>query len=314
MDNLNLFEDVPVNEPPVIESFLVNPASGTVPFTVTGSVVASDPDGVIQNYVFDMGDGAVYTGPSSFSHTYWIQGNCTLRVTVVDDEGATATETENIIASGSNTHTIQITDPTGGTFVTNLNQVTLQGLRQNGAGDVFYINIRTGQSGFVAVTENQFTISNLTLDDGNNIIHVQSANGAGNFVVDQIAVEYTPSSYNGPMISNIIVTQTNLEQYERTDINFDVVTIADNPSFPFDETMPENLNTGSGLSVDMVFTNGAITITQPAFLDLDYSRNGNHLVPSGEFRWAVRMSFAQTGTWTSEIIAFDVGGQNSFTG
>lgn len=313
VDNLNLFEDVPVNEPPVIESFTVNPTSGTVPFTVNGSVVASDPDGVIQNYVFDMGDGAVYTGASTVSHTYRLQGAYTMSITVVDDEGATAFETETIIASGSNNHTIQITSPPGGTYSTDQAEITVQGNRQNGTGDVFWINNRTGQSGFAAVSDSQFEINNLALDAGNNIIHVQSANGAGNFVVDQIAVQYTPAGYNGPVISNITSTHTTLEQYERTDINFDVITVADNPSFPFDETMPENLNTGSGISVDMVFSNGQTTLTQPAFLDMDYSRNGDQLLPSGQFRWTVRMSFAQTGTWTSEIVARDAGGQNSFT-
>jgi hypothetical protein len=314
VDNMNLFEDVPVNEPPVIESLILNPTSGTVPFTVTGSVAATDPDGVIQNYVFDMGDGAVYTGASTVSHTYRIQGSYTLRVTVVDDEGATAFETENITASGSNNHTIQITSPPGGTYATDQNEVTLLGNRQNGMGDVFWINHRTGQSGFAAVSDNQFEIINLALDAGNNIIHVQSANGAGNFVVDQIAVQYTPAGYNGPVINNITSTQTTLEQYERTDINFDVITVADNPSFPFDESMPENLNTGSGISVDMVFSNGLTTLTQPAFPDMEYSRNGDQLLPSGQFRWTVRMSFAQTGTWTSEVVALDAGGQNSFTG
>lgn len=314
VDNMNLFIDIPVNEPPVIQTLNINPVSGTVPFTVTGSVIASDSDGVIQNYIFDMGDGAVYTGSYSFSHIYRLQGNYSLRAIVVDDEGATATATQQITAAGSNTHSIQITSPPGETYSTNHNLVTLQGNRQNGSGDVFWLNNRNGQSGFVSETANQFTISNLGLEAGNNIIHVQSANGAGSFVVDQITVEYTPAGYNGPVISNITTTQTSLEKYERTDINFNLVTIADNPSFPFDEAMPENLNTGSGISVDMVFTNGQSSLTQPAFLDMDYARSGDLLVPSGAFRWTVRMSFASTGTWTSQIIARDAVGQNSFTG
>lgn len=279
VDNLNLYVNIPVNQPPVIQSFTVSPASGTVPFTVTGTVVASDPDGAIQNYVFDMGDGAVYTDASSFSHTYRIQGNYTLRVTLVDDEGATTMDTRLITASGNNSHTIEITSPAGGIFFTNQNQITLEGTRSNGAGNVFWINNRTGQSGFVSVTGNQFTIKNMGLHVGNNLIHVQSSNGTGNFVSAQVMVQYNPAGYNGPVISNIAATKTTLEQYERTNVNFDLATTADNLSFPFDETIPQNLNTGSGITVDMIFTNGAITLRQPAFLDMDYMRNGNLLVP-----------------------------------
>ncbi len=308
IDNMVLFEDVPVNSPPVIQSFSVTPVTGTVPFTVTGSVVASDPDGVVQNYVFDMGDGAVYSGSSTFQHTYRVQGEYTIRVTVADDEGATAYDTVHIIALGTSPHQIQVTHPPGAVYTTSFDTINIQGIRQHGAGDIFWVNHRTGQSGFEPVGTNHFSINNLALGPGSNQIHIQSASGTGQYVMTMLDVVYQPVGYNGPVISNITANNTQVTQYERTDIHFDIATVADNLSFPYDPSMPANLQTGSGISVDMEFTQGAISLTQPAFLDMGYTRIGDVLVPSGEKRWTVRMAFADTGIWNSQIIARDTMG------
>jgi PKD repeat protein len=314
IDNMVLFEDIPVNSPPVIHSFSVTPVTGTVPFTVTGSVVATDPDGVVQNYLFDMGDGAVFSGSSTFQHTYRIQGEYDILVTVADDEGASSYDTVQIIAQGSNPHQVQVTHPPGEVYLTTFDTVNIQGIRQHGAGDIFWVNHRTGQSGFVPVVSNQFTISNLSLIPGNNQIHIQSANGLGQYLMTTMEVLYQPVGYSGPVISNITANNTQVTQYERTDIHFEIATVADNLSFPYDPSMPANLQTGSGISVDMVFTKGAVSLTQPAFLDMGYTRSGDVLVPSGEKRWTVRMAFADTGVWSSQILARDTMGITTFAG
>nr|WP_269779424.1 PKD domain-containing protein [Propioniciclava soli] len=58
----------------------------------TGS---SDPDGSIASYAWTFGDGATATGPTA-SHTYAAAGTYTVRLTVTDDRGATATTTEQV--------------------------------------------------------------------------------------------------------------------------------------------------------------------------------------------------------------------------
>lgn len=316
-DEVVLFEEVSVNQPPVITSLLLNTYTGTVPFIVTGEIIASDPDGAIQNYIIDMGDGALYAGLPNFSHTYRLQGNYTLLVTVTDDNGAQDTTSRQIVALGSNNHSIAIVQPQpggGSQYFTNQNTVAILGTRQNGSGDIFWINNRTMQSGFVAVLNGEFQIQNMTMDAGPNKIHVQSTNGTGNFVVDEITVYFEPLTYEGPQVTNLSVSKTTLKQYERTDVTFDLQTVAGNLFFPFDTLMPNNLNMGTGVSVDMEFTNGAIIKRQPAFLNMEYSRESDHLLSSGQFTWNVRMAFKESGIWTSRLIARDEAGETELAG
>jgi hypothetical protein len=316
-DEVFLFEEVVANEPPVIESFTLNTSSGTVPFTVTGEIVASDPDGAITNYIIETGDGAVYAGSATFSHVYRIQGSYSLLVTVVDDNGATATTSQAITAIGTNNHSIIITQPianTEGIYNTSQNTVTLEGNRQNGTGTIFWLNNRSMQSGFATVTSNSFIIPDMLLEVGINHIQVQSYRSDGNFVTDDIHVNYVPESFNGPQIANLQVSKTAVKQYERTDVTFSLQTIADNLFFPFDTLMPNNLQSGSGVSVDMEFSNGAIVKVQPAFLNMDYSRENGQLLPTGSYEWNVRMAFKETGTWTSRIIARDASGVTELAG
>lgn len=316
-DDIVLFEEVPVNEPPVIDALILNTQSGTVPFTVTGQIQAHDPDGVVENYIVDTGDGAVYAGSASFSHTYRVQGEYTLHVTVTDDKGATDTLTRLIVAEGTNNHTINITGPAvnnGQQYQTTQAEVDISGQRENGTGDIFWINTRTMQSGFAPVANGQFAIPAVVLLPGINQIQVQSEDGTGNYVLDEITANYAPAGYSGPQISQLNISLNVLKRYERTDITFDVETVADNIFFPYDTMSLQNMNTGSGIHVDMIFTNGEQTLIQPAFLHMAYNRIDDRLVPSGVYNWKVRMAFRQSGTWTSTIVARDAGGETQVSG
>ncbi|MHB1491643.1 MAG: PKD domain-containing protein, partial [Cellulomonas sp.] len=57
--------------------------------TVDGSG-SSDPDGTVQTYVWDFGDGQTAVGPTA-GHTYTNPGSYTILLTVTDDRGGTAT-------------------------------------------------------------------------------------------------------------------------------------------------------------------------------------------------------------------------------
>jgi PKD repeat protein len=82
-----------INQLPVIDSFTADPTSEVAPLTVTFTCTAHDPDGTIARYKWDFdGDGNVdqTTTTGTTIYTYDNAGIYQARVTVVDNNGATA--------------------------------------------------------------------------------------------------------------------------------------------------------------------------------------------------------------------------------
>jgi PKD repeat protein len=84
-----------IDRPPV--AVLRGPGAATIAgdpvgFDASGS---SDPDGSIAGYAWDFGDGATATGPT-VTHSFARSGSYTVRVTVVDDSGSTASVTQQV--------------------------------------------------------------------------------------------------------------------------------------------------------------------------------------------------------------------------
>jgi PKD repeat protein len=89
------------NQSPVC-TLSVNPASGYAPLTVTFSMDAHDSDGSLASWNLDINDdgAAEYSGTGSPSstqpHTYYTPGFYTSQLTVIDNQGATYTDTVTI--------------------------------------------------------------------------------------------------------------------------------------------------------------------------------------------------------------------------
>src|SRR3712207_7552897 len=67
------------------------PRSTLFPYTTLfRSTASADPDGRVTGHAWDFGDGRTGTGVTA-SHTYAAAGTYTVRLTVTDDRGATAT-------------------------------------------------------------------------------------------------------------------------------------------------------------------------------------------------------------------------------
>jgi len=141
----------PTNRPPTC-SLSANPRSGRAPLTVTFSMSASDPDGVVSPWVLNPGDGSPsYSGngspPSTKTHTYQTSGNYTAILMVGDNDDATASDTVTIVVSPSDVAlTLYVHE--GSTSGPNLSGVQVQGY--DGSGSSF--NQTTNSSGYVQIT------------------------------------------------------------------------------------------------------------------------------------------------------------------
>ena len=79
-----------------------SPTSGAAPLAVSfSSAGSSDPDGTIQSYFWDFGDGSNSTGANP-AHSYNIQGNYTATLVVTDNDGMSSSAVVAITVSAPN--------------------------------------------------------------------------------------------------------------------------------------------------------------------------------------------------------------------
>jgi hypothetical protein len=118
---------------------------------------------------------------------------------------------------------------------------------------------------------------------------------------------------SGPAISNPNVTTPSVARYEKFEVQFDVATQA-NPNLPYDSASPPGITSGSGVSVDGLFSsdNWGTTLTQPGFVLQPYTytdrSDRDHFTPSGAPHWAVRFAPQQAGAWQFRLRAQDASG------
>ncbi|MEZ5249826.1 MAG: PKD domain-containing protein, partial [Ilumatobacteraceae bacterium] len=84
--------DEPVNQVPTATF-----EATTSPLQVAvDAATSSDPDGTIVSYAWDFGDGATGTGVTA-AHTFAAAGTYTVELTVTDDDGASATSSQEVV-------------------------------------------------------------------------------------------------------------------------------------------------------------------------------------------------------------------------
>jgi PKD repeat protein len=98
------------NQPPVA-SFTWSCNGLTCNFDGSGSS-DPDPDGTIERHTWDFGHGSPTTG-ETISHTYDVEGTYTVVLTVVDNRGASDSDTQQVTVGGSGGGTAHVAGLTG---------------------------------------------------------------------------------------------------------------------------------------------------------------------------------------------------------
>ena len=117
---------------------------------------------------------------------------------------------------------------------------------------------------------------------------------------------------------NILTTSVNV--YDKFEAEFRVDTNAENPFFIYDPNPPTGLQGGTGVTVDVLFTQDGwnTIITQPAFYYQPYAYTArdskDHFVPSGFPRFMVRFTPQQAGDWQLRVRMEDASGISYYPG
>jgi hypothetical protein len=122
----------------------------------------------------------------------------------------------------------------------------------------------------------------------------------------------------GGRVNNVKVLNSNPGAYDKFEVQFGVNTSATNLDMPFDSNPPAGVQSGTGISVNGLFSadNWKTTLTQPGFLYQPYNHtvvNGkDHFTPSGAPVWDVRFTPQQAGSWQYRLSVQDSQGQTTY--
>lgn len=316
-DDIELFEKTG-NLPPTI-----NPTSdlttGSVPLIVQFSANGEDPDGAIQYYDWEFGDGTV-SRLEDPAHKFLKRGTYTVNLTVWDNDGASVYDTLTITVSDAHSPTITITSPTSQeTHTTASTSIAPEGDAGAASGDIETIvwdNINTDEAGILSMTPSS-TLSWETpfiqLKPGRNEIVMTATDTQGRIDTDRIIIN---RGVSGPVVSNIQAVSDNVNVYERYEFTFDLETVADRTFFSYDTEPPPGIEHGTGVTVEGIFTSpGGKTLTQPGFYITEATTTGSgssaHYEETNNKHWAVRFTPQETGTYDVSLRVRDASGETT---
>jgi PKD repeat protein len=314
-DDFQLFEKID-NQPPVI-SPSASASSGHAPLVVSFDANAHDSDGAIAVFHWDFGDGRVATTGQT-AHTFTTKGTHTVRLTVWDHDGASATATLAIMVLSDANPAITIAAPTLETsYTTGAMSISLAGTASAPDGrtvqSVVWDNVDTDEAAIVdlpAAANVSWNVDVVRLKPGRNELFVTTTDSTGRVGTARLLVTRTTA---GPIISNIVVSSATVPVYEKVEVAFDLDTVADHPLFRYDATPPPGVAPGTGVTVEgIVVTPSGQTLVQPGYAhgEVITSPRGAsvHYAETGRVSWRVRFSPLQTGTHTVSVRVQDASG------
>lgn len=298
------------NQPPEITAVQLMPGhSGETPWAITVVVHAEDADGALEAKWVDFSDGAVGIGlVDTFRHTYGWPGTYLIRVQVRDDEGAVAVWTDTVhVTAPAHAPTIRITTPTAAAeWTTSAPTVTLGGTRSGWSDALFWVNERTEQSGWVNAGANtSWTLPPIALEHGENTIAVQGITPQGEATIARLKVHRLDPTHTGPRVLQLQCDSASTQAWAFWSCRFWLETRGTDPFLPFGHLPGDS----SGITAEALFISQGDTLAVPCFYTLAYEPAGDDLRPTGEWHWALRMSFPREGQWSGWLRVEDRSGK-----
>lgn len=99
---------LPGNRPPHVEDLAVDRINGNLPFTLTATVEAKDPEDDHMQYIWHMGDTEKTTREPYLKHTFVRPGDYLISVKVVDSKGALAKSNEIPVYAGNEAPKVEV--------------------------------------------------------------------------------------------------------------------------------------------------------------------------------------------------------------
>jgi hypothetical protein len=224
---IHIFDAADTTAPTItITSPTSNPTYLTSSSTVSLGGTASDNVGVTQvTWSNDRGGSGTASGTTAWtiSNIALQSGANVITVTARDAAGNTGPDTITVTYTDTTAPAITITSPTSNpTYSTSSSTVSLGGTASDNVGvtQVTWSNDRGGSGTASGTTA--WTISNIALQSGANVITVTAHDAAGNTGPDTITVTYTPTDTTPPTASAFSVTPTSVTVGGAVTISFTV--------------------------------------------------------------------------------------------
>jgi PKD repeat protein len=299
-DDVRLFRRV-ANAPPTAAP-TANRTNGVAPLDVSFSAGAADGDGAVAGVKWEFGDGSASTVANP-THRYLRRGTFTARVTVWDQDGASAAASLTISVTGDDNPRVAIDTPVAsGTYTTSASVVTIAGTAEAPAGrsiaGVVWDNVDTDEAAAIPASGARPSWrAEVALKPGRNEILVTATDSAGAAGTSRILVTRTLA---GPVIANVEMPCESVRVFETCEVRFDLDTVADHPLYGYDTLPPSGVAPGIGVTAEALISTPSGTLRrQPAFFRHDVTRTRldgrDHYQTGAGGQWVVRFSPLQSG-------------------
>lgn len=269
---------------PPVAVIAASPASGMAPVAVTASTASStSADGTITKSSIDFGDGTVMTGPTA-SHTYGTAGTFTVKGTVTDNNGLSASASTSVNITPNTTFTITPVTPLNGATVGQ--SVSFVATSSSPASPVTSMRIYVDNQSMYTVNGSSLNTT-LQLTPGSHYVVLQGWNQAGTVAKTPLNITVkanqppvatlvvTPTSGIGPLTVTATASGSDSDgTIAATSINFGDGTVVNGKSashvynasgtFTVTATVTDNSGATAAARTTVTVVAGGVTISRPA--------------------------------------------------